>query len=976
MAFSLKWKLALLLSLLLTVLLGLYAAIQINGLQRDFALSQQADMAFVERQWQQLIQHRIQAYQQYFQKRITTDSWQQSVQTRDAYSIANQLSTELQIWQTLDHWQILIWQDSHQKIRTPSASFSPNFWLAQQVRQTNKTHWYITCENSCLIWAGFMLNQDVQLTLAFELRPLLEELQAITETRVALLFQPQPSQMTSNTNAPNRSIPSTQLTVSSSQNQLNALSANRQIFSWSKPLNLLNTKQATRGLVERLAFAHSLSQLNRGVLYKDISEQTNRNGSLFWVKALALTPQISATPTHYLLYFKDVSSLYQQKVNQAMIHLLYGLGAWLLLIPLVLFLNWRPAQRLQQLNNIIKSMRGEPADQVRLKLLNLQKPGQLVDETQQLLQNILMLLDQRLLVQRLLQQRTELLEIQRTDLEKERDFIASLIDTAQAVILLQSSSGHIEMINRYGAQLIGKNASALINSRFSNLLIYSEETPDLRYQLDELSKGIRNEFSHESNLLRFDGKPIYMAWFHSRLPQKNAYGYKILTIALDISQRKQAEEYLAWLASHDGLTGLINRHRFTEELEKILKSSLRYQQSGALLYFDLDQFKDVNDSSGHQVGDELLKRVARVLRKQARETDLVARLGGDEFAMILPQADELEAAETAERICRALTKVQILNSENTHFVSASIGVTLFPQQGRTVQTLLANTDLAMLQAKEAGRNGWKLFADEDQTWQKVRERVYWNEMVKRTLEEDNFVMHYQPIQNLHTQQIEHYEALIRIFDEKNCAVSSQKFILSAENSGTIQELDMRIMARIFQHKTKLEKHGILSKISVNLSALSFKNLHLVDYISALYARYPIDRQGIIFEITETAAVSDASGTQEIMTQIKKSGYRFSLDDFGVGFSSLYYLKKFPFDFVKIDGSFVRNLTDDTDDQVMVKALVDVAQSFGQATIAEYVETPECLALLKQLKVDYAQGYFIGKPVSADEIWPELALKAG
>ena len=951
MSFDLRWKIGLVIGAILTGLLCVYSLTQFFSIEQRFDQQQTLRFQELDRQMQRLIEQRVQRYQQYFSQQMATPNWQKVLKNSDKKTLKKNLQALREVSQFIDPWLAMTLINAQGKALIQEDDRQPHDWLISQTLANNKAHWYVHCADNCWIWMALPINTDQKavLSVAVDNQSFIKEFEALTQTHALLVL---------------------------TENKKDAKEINHssQILSWKDSIRVFNFNDEMRGLLERIAFSHPFTALAKGVRYAD------QNGHLFWAKtfavnAIAVNAVLSENQPQNMLYLDDITEAYQQQVWLAWRYLGYGLSIWAFLLPVLLFMLWKPVENLQKLIAVMNLARSEASESLRQHLLELKSPGTWVDETQQLLPSVLMLIDQRIFVQRLLQQRTELLETRRADLEKERDFITSLLDTAHAVIIIQNSRGQIEMINRYGANLIGKSSEQLINTSFTNFLAYRDDLPDNRFQLNELGHGTRHDFSHESEFLSFDGKKIFMAVFHSLLPKKDECGNQILTIALDISQRKQAEEYMAWLATHDALTGLVNRRHFVDELDKILKTALRYDQKGAVLCFDLDQFKDVNDTSGHGVGDDLLKSVARVLRKQARDTDIVARIGGDEFAMILPQADELESAETAERLCRALNKIQIRGKNDfNYYVSASIGAVTFPHQGKTTVELLANADMAMLQAKEAGRNGWRLFADDNKTRARVSERVFWNEMVKRTLEEDSFEMYFQPIQNLRTKSISHFEALLRIFDEKNEMLSSQKFILSAENSGTIQELDMRIIARVFRHKAHLESVGIDTKLAVNLSGLSFKNTNLVAHIESLHQRYQIDRTGIIFEITETAAVSDAQGTLETMNIIKKSGYRFSLDDFGVGFSSLYYLKKFPFDFVKIDGSFVRNLTEDQDDQVLVKALVEVVQSFGQYTIAEYVETSECWALLKSLNVDYAQGYFIGKPVPADQIWPQLQMK--
>ncbi len=951
MFFGARWKIGLLIGSILVGMLCFYGVIQLAGIDQHFNIQQAQRTQEYDRQWHRFIEQRIWRYQRYLSQQLSLPIWKQALENADTLILEKNIGQLLETALILDPWRAVNIYDAQGKVQFHSGDETPDAWLIKQALVSSTAHWYSHCDQQCWLWIAIPVLDERRtvLSIAVDMPSLITEFGSLNQADVMLVSVHSSSASL---------VPIATLT----SNEVN-------ILSWPTPVRLFSANDSLHGLVERIAFSYPFEKLANGVRYAD------DNGRLFWVKTFPFGAILSDQNSQQMLYLVDITDEYKEQVILAGNYIRYGLAIWAVLFPLILLLLWQPVKNLHKLNDAMRLARSESSEQLRQRILELQSPGRWLDETQQLLPGVLMLIDQRIFVQRLLQQRTELLEKRRADLEKERDFVTTLLDTAHAIILLQSSRGKIEMINRYGTKLIGKNSLELLNTSFTSLLPYREELPDIRYQLDALSKGMRDDFTHEYEFKRFDGKRIYMAWFHARLPSEDDYGYQILSIALDVSQRKHAEEYLGWLAAHDVLTGLVNRRHFADELDKILRSSLRYHQSGAVLCFDLDQFKDVNDTSGHGVGDNLLKSVARVLRKQARDTDIVARLGGDEFAMILPQADELEAAETAERLCRALNKVQVGGGKSLHYVSASIGVAIFPRQGKTVAELLMNADMAMSQAKEAGRNGWKLFADDDQTRTSVNERVYWNEMVKRTLDDDSFEMYYQPIKNLRTLTISHYEALLRIFDDQHEILSSQKFILSAEASGTIQELDMRIIARVFRHKAHLESCGIVTQLAVNLSGLSFKNIHLVEHIESLYQRYQIDRSSIIFEITETAAVSDAKGTQETMSIIKKSGYRFSLDDFGVGFSSLYYLKKFPFDYVKIDGSFVRNLTEDLDDQVLVKALVEVAKSFGQFTIAEYVETSECCDLLKTLNVDYAQGYFIGRPVPAEEIWPQLQLKS-
>lgn len=715
-----------------------------------------------------------------------------------------------------------------------------------------------------------------------------------------------------------------------------------------------------------------LPELDEMIPWKKVKEgDLLRVGNMdYYIKSIPWQEGVTQPESIVLIKeAKDAVLRYYQAMRNVAVWAIWG---WVSLSMFLVLMMWSPLKRIAKITNLLPLFASSRLDEVQGLLVRLQRKSGLYDETDALIQSAVDMAHHFESMRVALAEQESQLEEKGRELHQEKDFVSCLLDTAHAIILTQDSHCQICLVNRYGLSLLGKTEREVQRRSFLSLLPYDARLPDLRFQLDELSKGVRNTLSHESEFIRFDGKSVFMVWYHSRIPQRDEYGYHILSVALDISQRKRAEEHLGWLASHDSLTGLINRRRFTEEVDEILVAAERYGGRGALLYLDLDQFKDVNDTSGHHTGDDLLKRVARILRKTTEDGDLCARLGGDEFAMLLVEADEVKAVETAENICRLMTKAHVAGQDRVHRISASVGIALFPDHGDNTKALIANADLAMYQAKESGRNGWSLFQDDGESWSKVRERVYWNELVKNTLEHESFKMYFQPIMNLQTMHVSHYEALIRIFEHDNRMVSPQKFILSAEQSGVIQELDQKIIAKVFKIKSELQKKGIPAKFSINLSGLSFRNENLFRDIETLCKKFDIQTREIIFEITETAAVLDSARTKDIMEEIRELGCCFSLDDFGVGFSSLYYLKQFPFDYVKIDGSFVRNLKEDMDDQVMVRALVEVAQSFGQYTVAEFVENQDTLNLLKKIGVDFAQGYHVGKPASPADVWPTLA----
>lgn len=671
-----------------------------------------------------------------------------------------------------------------------------------------------------------------------------------------------------------------------------------------------------------------------------------------------------------LLFVTDISSKVAEfrtsRSNGAIFALVGLIFAELILLTTL----WGPLNRLRSIAEILPRLASGSFAQIRQLLDGFERSRVAPDESDMLNAAAMRLSHLLEELQGEVRYRAEELEKKTVDLEAERRFVHSLLDTAHALILTQDRNGCIALVNQHCSWITGFESQELLGKSFFKLLPESEQLPDLRFQLNELLNGFRSELHHESAVVRKDGSTLYMAWYHSLLPQAKEE-HQILSIALDISERKEAEERLGWLASHDPLTGLFNRRRFGEELQKSIAHAKRYDRVGAVLFFDLDQFKDVNDTSGHKVGDDLLRRVAECLREEARDSDLIFRLGGDEFAMIAREVNRESISMVAKRLCTSLARIEVRGSGRLHRVSASIGIALYPEHGEFVDDLVANADIAMYQAKEAGRNGWHIFSFEEQDRERIHERVYWNEKVKEALSTDSMRVVFQPIQRIGDDVPSHFEALLRVMDENGKPLPTYKFIQSAENSGLIQEVDLRIVDKVLMAKQRLEKAGIPAVFSINLSGISFRNPNLYDEIARQFARYQVNPAEIIFEITETSAVADSVVTISKMKELKKLGCQFALDDFGVGFSSLYQIKRLPIDMVKIDGSFIRHLPQQPEDQALVRAIVEVARVFGLLTVAEFVENEAIVDILRDLGVDYAQGYHIAEPRPFEVIWGNL-----
>ncbi|NOQ64943.1 MAG: EAL domain-containing protein [Methyloprofundus sp.] len=548
------------------------------------------------------------------------------------------------------------------------------------------------------------------------------------------------------------------------------------------------------------------------------------------------------------------------------------------------------------------------------------------------------------------------------ELQSERDFSTQLINTAPIIIITQNAAGEILSINQEGLRDIHLHPDDILGKEFSEL-IPETETEHL-YKLIKLrTQNTHQEISFSGRLNLQSEELIFIDWihttFHETISNQEAV---ILSLGVDVTDRHNADKQLIWLASHDQLTGLSNRRYFQTEFDTMLSIAKRYHEQVALLYLDLDQFKVINDSYGHKAGDELLQTITQTLSQLSREGDLLSRIGGDEFALVMPTTTQEDTETFAKELLHTLKILDYKINERSHPISFSIGIAIYPEHGKTQQELLANADLAMYQAKKLGRSRYHVYNSDFEYQAILTEQLRWKHVIERAMEEDQFVLFFQPILDIKNQVISHYECLLRIELESGRILMPADFINHAEETGIIEQLDRIVLKKAIQQHLTLQKQGNNAKLTINISGTSMNNIELLGYIKALLAQTGVKPELLIFEITETSAVSNFASAEMLISQVTALGCQFALDDFGVGFSSFYYLKSLAVDYVKIDGSFVRQMDINEDDRIFVKVLTEVSQAFGKKVVAEFVENKEILELLKQQGVEYAQGFYISKPL--------------
>lgn len=421
-------------------------------------------------------------------------------------------------------------------------------------------------------------------------------------------------------------------------------------------------------------------------------------------------------------------------------------------------------------------------------------------------------------------------------------------------------------------------------------------------------------------------------------------------------------------AYFDDLTELPNRRRFEERGNRHLARDRRQRTKGALLLLGLDDMKAVNDTLGRLAGDSVLVRAGNTFQSNLDPDDGLARLEGDEFAMRLSNIEPLAAEATARALLAKLHGQPMVLSGQLVRVSASAGIAVFPDDGRTVDELLHNAGLAIHDAKAAGGNRVCVYDQKIHNQARPEARLAWKERISGALEEDRFLLYCQPIVDLKTGGVFEYEALLRMVGEDGQILEPTAFLDIAERFGLIDDIDRWVVHRAIGLLARHQHADRAFRLSVNLSGKAFGDAELLRLIRQELASARVDPALLTFEVTETAAIADLDRAQDFISSLKELGCRFALDDFGVGFSSFSQLKHLKVDYLKIDGSFVRDLPRDEVDQRLVKTMVDLAHALGHETIAEYVRDEETAQLLRTLGADYGQGYYFGRPVRGSDMF--------
>jgi diguanylate cyclase (GGDEF)-like protein/PAS domain S-box-containing protein len=533
-----------------------------------------------------------------------------------------------------------------------------------------------------------------------------------------------------------------------------------------------------------------------------------------------------------------------------------------------------------------------------------------------------------------------------------------------------ATAGRMFRVNRALCELTGHSREWLERAETA-ALVHPDDAPTDLAAMGRLNAAMLESFHLEQRLLHYEQHAVWVTINASLVRDPDGMPLFCIRQMQDIDERKRYEHELGHLVEHDPLTGLLNRRGFVRELTHEMAYSRRYGGRGAVLFLDLDNFKWVNDTLGHNAGDEVISEVARVLGERLRETDALARLGGDEFAVLLPHTTSREAQSLSTSLVGSVRERCGVSLAGGRAVTLSIGINWFdrPAENVTADDILIDADSAMYAAKDAGKDRFVLASAA--THEHPNARVTWAERVRRAVQGGLFELYCQPIVDFASDTVAQWELLLRLPGDGGELILPSQFLYTAERSGLILDIDRWVLGQALKLLAQQRDWGREVHLAVNISGRSVGAQELLALIERGLASSGIDPACLALEVTETAAIANMDRARGFANQLQSLGCRFALDDFGAGFGSFYYLKHIPFDYVKIDGEFIRNLPASITDQLILDSIVQMSKGLGKRTVAEFVGDQATVEVLKTHGVDYGQGYHLGRPIPVSEALPSM-----
>jgi diguanylate cyclase (GGDEF)-like protein/PAS domain S-box-containing protein len=651
-------------------------------------------------------------------------------------------------------------------------------------------------------------------------------------------------------------------------------------------------------------------------------------------------------PLGTLSLHADVSSAYWHKIKFILllccVFVGVSLATFLLSTPLLTLISLP----IKQLLGTVKSICDSENYSLRAVKINNDELGVLVDAFNELISTV---------------------ERQNRALTRAKDRYLTLYDDNPTMVFNLNNKGTILSVNRTGAKQLG----LAVDSLEARSILDFVHPGDLSVINTLIENCLARPFlahKYEIRQVCHNGRIIWVR-ATAQLIENECQIRSLLLVCEDVTETHELNEKIAYQASHDALTGLANRSEFDLSINKAIALAQTDNSEHALCYLDLDQFKIVNDTCGHCAGDELLKQLTDLLKKHLRQHDFIARLGGDEFGVLMYNCSLNQAVSACEKLREIIQDFRFAWEGRSFSIGVSIGVAFINNVTGNAGNLLKEADAACYAAKDNGRNRVHVFRPDDQELAMRHGEMQWVEKIRQGLQDDLFCLYGQMITSLSGQEEGlHFETLVRYQENHGPLIPPGAFLPAAERYNLAVAMDRWVIGHTFKwladHPAFLEQ---LSLCAINLSGLSLSDETMLVFISEQFSEWAIPQHKICFEITETAAIANLSHATKFISQLRAEGCLFSLDDFGSGLSSFAYLKNLPVDFLKIDGLFVKDILDDKVDLAMVKSINEIGHIMGKKTVAEFVENQEIFELLKELGIDYAQGFGIAKPIPLDDL---------
>ncbi|NLY86359.1 MAG: EAL domain-containing protein [Tissierellia bacterium] len=542
----------------------------------------------------------------------------------------------------------------------------------------------------------------------------------------------------------------------------------------------------------------------------------------------------------------------------------------------------------------------------------------------------------------------------------------NIIKNSSLVIFTWDLDYKILSFNPYAERVTGYKEEEVIGKSWVDLFLHDDEKPKVEGLTRYLKSGKPLKNSIGDVWRTKDGRNIELIWTDSPIVDENNDVVKIISIGTDITDHKNLVKRLNKIAYYDGLTGLPNRSLLEKEAEKIIERARSKDEKLAFLYVDIDDFKQINDTLGYSAGDKLLIHIGQVLKSNEKNNYYLSKLGEDEYSIILTGVkDKEDVIERTERILNAIR--QPWCTDNYEFnISASIGISLFPDNGDNFYDLMKYGNMAMFHVKQRGKNGYFFYQDE------LGERISYNTFIinhiRRAIEEEEFKLQYQPIINLITGELYGFESLLRWYNPERGYISPMEYIPLIEETGQIVDVTFHVLKMAIKQKKLWQDMGFKGFVlGVNISNKSLMKCGIDEELKMILREYDVDPKELVLEITETVFADNIDYCIDSLFGVRELGIRMALDDFGTGYSSLAQLKRLPINYIKIDKSFIKNLSRTTEDKIIVRTIINMAHNLGLYVIAEGIETKAQRDVLIELGCDYGQGFYFAEPLDPVDV---------